>query len=178
MFSTVSSFVPQSNFSNALKCLAKTADWFNEKLVSLVEGEEVQSNDGSFVEEVVEKVSDYDAIDNNDPERDVEFTNQCIIPVVKVATITTQDVCYHAPKISVPLQYLAPIIAPNTTTTMTTTPISDLSNVGYSGAVDAIEDDLDLDSDCCSILSICSEVELNFEPLSDESDILSTLELL
>ncbi|GME81718.1 unnamed protein product [Ambrosiozyma monospora] len=74
MLSTVSSFVPRSNFSNALKCLAKTADWFNEKLVSFVEGEEVQSNDGSFVEDE-EKVFSYETIDNTDPERFVEFTN-------------------------------------------------------------------------------------------------------
>ncbi|GMF03540.1 unnamed protein product [Ambrosiozyma monospora] len=77
-----------------------------------------------------------------------------------------------------PVQYWAPKIVPNTTTTTTTmtTPmtreLSVSSNAGNLETVDAIEYDY---SDCCSILSICSEVELNFEPLSN--DILSTFEL-
>ncbi|GMG26780.1 unnamed protein product [Ambrosiozyma monospora] len=183
MFSTVSSFVSQSKINNALKCLAKTVDWFNKKLVDLVEGEEVQSNDGSFVE-VEENVYNYDVTDNNEPEREIVFTNGSIIPVAKATTITTQELLYCAPRISMPVQYLAPKIVPNTTTTttMTTTKtttmkLNDLNNTGDLETVDAIEDDFNLHSDCCSLLSICSEVEFNFEPLSDESDILSTLEL-
>ncbi|GMG22176.1 unnamed protein product [Ambrosiozyma monospora] len=183
MFSTVSSFVSQAKINNALKCLAKTVDWFNEKLVDLVEGEEVQSNDGSFVE-VEENLYNHDVTDNNEPEREIVFTNGSIIPVAKATTATTtQELLYCAPRITLPVQYLAPKIVPNTnTTTMTTAKtttveLSDLSNISDLETVDVIENDLNLYSDCCSILSICSEVEFNFEPLSDESDILSTLEL-